>query len=380
MSTILDALRKAQEETGSGREVRLEEVPAAGEPPAPRRRGPRRLFGWLAAVLGVLAVAFVGGLALGNRVSDLFGRPDPQRAAPAAPPEVALAERTEIASAAAAGLSAVDETRKKPVVVAEPAARPRAPARAAADDEPVPTPYGQLHVFGAPERPTKARAGNEDRSARLQELRERMLKQRRELVAKGAARSDQPPVAIVVPPPRDPDVTSGADSPTLRETAPAPVDGVPAEPGPEAIAAAPAPAGAPLPRAAAVGVSIGNTHEEQAEGEIRDPDIAMPDEVKAPAAEEQAPTTVAALPPQTAPPPAAPPVLRRAPGGAPQVSINILQWSAQPERRFAFVSVDGGGMTQVREGDRIGGLTVKHIHQQMIEFGFNDSSFLLRAN
>ena len=74
------------------------------------------------------------------------------------------------------------------------------------------------------------------------------------------------------------------------------------------------------------------------------------------------------------------PVLRRSPGGAPQVSINILQWSAEPGRRFAFVSVDGGGMTQVREGDRIGGLTVKHIHQQMIEFGFNESSFLLRAN
>jgi len=37
-------------------------------------------------------------------------------------------------------------------------------------------------------------------------------------------------------------------------------------------------------------------------------------------------------------------------------------------------------MTQVREGDKIGGLVVKHIHEQTIEFGFNDSSFLLRAN
>ena len=104
---------------------------------------------------------------------------------------------------------------------------------------------------------------------------------------------------------------------------------------------------------------------------------------------------VAAIPPSepvpsepaaAAPAPAAPaaagtsPVLRRAPGGAPQVAINILQWSAEPGRRFAFVSVDGGNMTQVREGDRIGGLTIKHIHQQMIEFGFNDSTFLLRAN
>ena len=89
---------------------------------------------------------------------------------------------------------------------------------------------------------------------------------------------------------------------------------------------------------------------------------------------------MASLPPHPAAPGGSPPVLRRSPGGAPQVAINILQWSAEPERRFAFVSVDGGGMTQVREGDRIGGLTVKHIHQQMIEFGFNDATFLLRAN
>ncbi|MBY0273856.1 hypothetical protein K2Z84_00830, partial [Candidatus Binatia bacterium] len=81
-----------------------------------------------------------------------------------------------------------------------------------------------------------------------------------------------------------------------------------------------------------------------------------------------------------APRAAAQPVLRHSPGGAPQVAINILQWSAEPARRFAFVSVDGGNMTQVREGDHIGGLTIKHIHQQMIEFGFNDGTFLLRAN
>ena len=72
--------------------------------------------------------------------------------------------------------------------------------------------------------------------------------------------------------------------------------------------------------------------------------------------------------------------VRRSPTGAPQVAINIVQWSSAPTRRFAFVTVDGSAMTQVREGDRVGGLTVKRIYQRAVEFGYNDSSFLMRAN
>ena len=72
--------------------------------------------------------------------------------------------------------------------------------------------------------------------------------------------------------------------------------------------------------------------------------------------------------------------VRRSPTGAPQVAINIVQWSSAPARRFAFVTVDGSAMTQVREGDRVGGLTVKRIYQRAVEFGYNDSSFLMRAN
>jgi hypothetical protein len=151
-----------------------------------------------------------------------------------------------------------------------------------------------------------------------------------------------------------------------------------AEPAPAEVAQ-PAPAAA----GAAIGVSVSNAQDEATQAEIREADVVEPQ--PAPAAEPEPPTTVAAVAPDRAPAAApataaVPPVLRRAPGGAPQVAINILQWSAEPARRFAFVSVDGGNMTQVREGDHIGGLTVKHIHQQMIEFGFNDSTFLLRAN
>ena len=72
--------------------------------------------------------------------------------------------------------------------------------------------------------------------------------------------------------------------------------------------------------------------------------------------------------------------LRHSPNGLPNVTINLVQWSAAPDRRFAFVRVDGSNMTQVREGDQIGGLTVVRIMQQAIEFGHGDSSFVLRTN
>ena len=73
--------------------------------------------------------------------------------------------------------------------------------------------------------------------------------------------------------------------------------------------------------------------------------------------------------------------LRRAPSGAPQVRINILQYSPDPARRFAYVSVEGAGaMTQVREGESYEGLTVRRILPEMVEFANSTSTFMLRAN
>ena len=73
--------------------------------------------------------------------------------------------------------------------------------------------------------------------------------------------------------------------------------------------------------------------------------------------------------------------LRRAPGSAPQVRINILQWSSDPARRFVYVSLEGDpSMTQVREGETYQGLEVKRIHPEEVEFGHQGGSFLLSAN
>jgi len=410
LSTILDALRKAQEETGAKQQPPVGEHPATeAVVPTPRRR---RRIGWPVVVLGILAIAFAGGLALGDRIVALFGG-----SADAPVPDARLAARDETAAPAAApdvkqqqqavapAASPVVRRGGRPVQgsgdapprvpqPADPSVESRAAAAQPAAPDAAPTPYGRLHVFGAGERAQPGKAQTDDRLARLQQLREKMLKARQDAGARGAPQEAPPPAQIFVPPPRE-------AVPTQSGAAKAAAPGSDAKPGGAAgreavtaetervavdVARADAPAAEPAQPA--VGVSVSNEHAEAADAEVHDPDIPPPAE-PARAAAPEPPVTVAALPPsEPAPAPvAAPPaaagamqVLRRAPGGAPQVAINILQWSAEPGRRFAFVSVDGGNMTQVREGDRIGGLTIKHIHQQMIEFGFNDSTFLLRAN
>lgn len=428
MSTILDALRKAQEDTGGKQQPPVGEHPVANEAvaPAPRRR---RRVGWPVAVLAILAVAFAGGLALGDRIVALFGGSGD---APPPAQEARLAARDEPASpadpadvkqqAAAPAASPVTRRGRRAAQGADDAPPPRfaqtadsvaagaagagerktAPGRPESPDA-APTPYGRLHVFGAGEQPSSGKQ-TEDRLARLQQLREKMLKARQEAGARDAQHDAAPPTQIFVPPPRDaaapqnagakaaapasdvkPEGAATRDAATEADGAPVEVAHV----APAPAAAAPAAPPTAEPAAAAVGVSVSSAHADGAE--MHDPDIPPPAPAEAaPAAAPEPPVTVASVPPPEPAPAAgarsASPtagtmqVLRRAPGGAPQVAINILQWSAEPGRRFAFVSVDGGNMTQVREGDRIGGLTVKHIHQQMIEFGFNDSTFLLRAN
>ncbi len=72
--------------------------------------------------------------------------------------------------------------------------------------------------------------------------------------------------------------------------------------------------------------------------------------------------------------------LRYPPAGAPNIKIYLLQWSAEPEQRFAFLSFDGGRATQVREGDVVGDLKVLRIYEEMVEFSRGGGDFLLRAN
>lgn len=84
------------------------------------------------------------------------------------------------------------------------------------------------------------------------------------------------------------------------------------------------------------------------------------------------------VPPRTAREPA--PEVRRLPSGLPEVEVNIVQWSPAADRRFAFVRVDGSTMVKVREGDEVGGLRVVRIHPQGVELAQDDGRWILRTD
>ncbi len=68
----------------------------------------------------------------------------------------------------------------------------------------------------------------------------------------------------------------------------------------------------------------------------------------------------------------------RSPPGVPRVSLSFLQWSPDPARRFAFVSVDGAPSLRVREGDTMSGLTVAQITPTGVQFKSDTTLFTIR--
>jgi hypothetical protein len=85
-----------------------------------------------------------------------------------------------------------------------------------------------------------------------------------------------------------------------------------------------------------------------------------------------------------APPP--PPSTYQQPtvGEAPAVasagtSLSFLQWSSDPDRRIAFLRVNGGPLTMAHEGDTIGGYTVVEIRQTSVELQSGEGRTTLQA-
>jgi hypothetical protein len=68
----------------------------------------------------------------------------------------------------------------------------------------------------------------------------------------------------------------------------------------------------------------------------------------------------------------------RSPPGAPRVTLSFLQWSADPARRFAFISVDGGPSQRVREGDAAGAVSVAGITPDGVRLRHADTLFIIR--
>jgi hypothetical protein len=60
------------------------------------------------------------------------------------------------------------------------------------------------------------------------------------------------------------------------------------------------------------------------------------------------------------------------------VALTFLQWSADPARRFAFVSVDGAPAQRLREGDTTSGLTVAEILPSGVQFKREGQIFVIR--
>ena len=82
------------------------------------------------------------------------------------------------------------------------------------------------------------------------------------------------------------------------------------------------------------------------------------------------------------PPPSAPPPTserEQTPNSPPGASLSFLQWSADPEKRVASIKVGTGPATIAHEGDSIEGLTIVKIHPDAVEVRSGESHYLLKA-
>jgi hypothetical protein len=400
VSTILDALQKAEQEATLGGRRGRTGGPPTSEPP--RRRGPK-LPRWLVAVavVAVLAVAFVGGVTLdfqGDDAAEQNAAAPATEAEPSAPQQVAAVSPPDAAPAAVADArpaalpaapprsheTSGDGARHRRDAAPGPADKPGPGAGAGGANGSAPTTLARVPYLppGATTESLRPGAGGEPRGqARAQQgssLRgiggdatKRMRKReevqaRREAIrqlgeARRTERAALTELAAPPPPTAEPVRQAPPSKPRLVAGAASADGGGPSDSGPATVADAPV-------------AAPGASRENPAPAAAPEPGVPPP---AVPAAAPPG-VTVAAAPE----PPAAQSALamRRPPTGAPNVAINIVWWSPVDERRMAFVSVDGGSMTQVREGDQVSGLTVKRIYQEMIEFGQGESSFLLRAN
>lgn len=222
--------------------------------------------------------------------------------------------------------------------------------------------------------------------------------------------------------PPAPNVAADAGGTTKHDLAIAPPAVAASPVAPAAVAMAPSPAAVVPPAPAAVSVPPAADHEENAavaalekdsvlepspfgptRGAAREatvPNVAGkkgPEEkpaVKA-APKEREPQDLAALvPPAAQEPPAAEleapiepepeaspePIFDtgRSPPGAPKVALSFLQWSSDPARRFAFISIDGAPSQRVHEGEVAGGLTVAAITPTGVQFKRENSTFVIR--
>ena len=374
MSTVLDALAKAE---GEGKDTRPE---GSALPPEPPRRRPPVLLGLL-VVLALVLGAFVFGL-LGPEED--AGAPVAQAPGAESRPVPAVVEVARSAAQPDEPAPARRSQLPGPEVAQPPENEVSAPPAQAVRRAPVAGSVGAQDVVAPPppqgENPMVARR-EEQRADRERRREERLARRSEMLEARELMREGK------LTPEEFRDLRRGErernmearaarqlarrearreeiDAANLRGKRPVAGTGDPA------AASTDPPAGDSSQPAAATSPPL--TKPVDQPGLPSHKNATPPLEVATPA------VPVAELPPSDPPPDAK--VRRWVPGGVPQVSIQILQWSTDDQRRFAYVSVDGGRATQVREGDRVGDLTVTRIYREVVEFEHSSGPFLLRAN
>ena len=72
-------------------------------------------------------------------------------------------------------------------------------------------------------------------------------------------------------------------------------------------------------------------------------------------------------------------VLERPPPDAPRVQISFLVYARVPERRMVWLSIDGGNLITLHEGEESGGLEVARILPDRIHLRHNGRVFLVRT-
>lgn len=344
MSTVLDALAKA--DVNKVGEASLSRPTPSGGGPPPGRRG------WKVVVFfGLVGAAFIVGM-FGDRSEEVGPTEDPAEVL-VVPEAGSGAERWALAKSTQGSPLVVEPGVGQKAMVEPLAARPENPTKA--DPEALAAPNAQEGMD-----PTKSAAQTERRKTRgawrdkqmeardaARAARGRVLKgeisrdeyrdeRRQKRVARKVDRSGNREAQRAAQRETRAKIRKNASPPTVGAVASADTPAPAIVSGPEV--AAPLPPQAPVP-----GVAATSAPSDPPEGHALE-------------------------------------IRRWVPSGAPAVRIQILQWSRDDERRFAFLSVDGGRATRVTEGTVVGPLQVKTLYREMIEFEFDGKSFLLRAN
>jgi hypothetical protein len=72
-------------------------------------------------------------------------------------------------------------------------------------------------------------------------------------------------------------------------------------------------------------------------------------------------------------------VLERPPPSAPRVQISFLVYARIPERRMVWLSIDGGSLITLHEGEASGGVEVARILPDRVHLRHGGSLFLVRT-